>query len=150
MTRVDAAARPDSSGKQPSAKASGPGRVLVAVYAVFAAAATARGLFQILTKLHEAPLAYVLSLAAGLVYIAATVALGRSGRRWDRIAWAALAIELTGVLTVGVLSLAAPQDFPKETVWSGFGRGYGYIPLLLPLVGLWWLRKTTRGPRLQP
>jgi hypothetical protein len=116
----------------------------VAVYAIFAAAATARGLFQILTKFHEAPLAYVLSLFSGLVYIVATVALGRSGRRWDRVAWAAVLVELAGVLAVGTLSVVAPQDFPHDTVWSGYGRGYGFLPLVLPFVGLWWLNRTTR------
>jgi hypothetical protein len=24
-------------------------------------------------------------------------------------------------------------------VWSGFGAGYGYVPLVLPFLGLWWL-----------
>jgi len=23
-----------------------------------------------------------------------------------------------------------------------FGRGYGFIPLVLPIVGLWWLQRT--------
>jgi len=31
-------------------------------------------------------------------------------------------------------------------VWSDFGRGYVFIPLVLPFVGLWWLRRTSRGP----
>jgi hypothetical protein len=39
----------------------------------------------------------------------------------------------------------APEDFPKATVWSGYGSGYGFVPLVLPLVGLWWLRRTSRG-----
>jgi hypothetical protein len=30
-------------------------------------------------------------------------------------------------------------QFPHETVWSLFGRGYGFIPLLLPILGLVWL-----------
>ena len=123
-------------------KTSGAGRLLVAVYAIFAAAATARGLFQILTKFSEAPLAYVLSLAAGLVYIVATVSLARPGRRWVRLAQTALIVELAGVLVVGTLSVTAPEDFRHDTVWSGFGRGYGYVPLVLPMIGLWWLRRS--------
>lgn len=126
-----------------TAKASGAGRLLVAVYAVFAAAATARGLFQILTKFSEAPLAYGLSLVSGLVYIVATVSLARSGPTWDRIARIAVLVELLGVLVVGTLSIVAPQDFPKETVWSGYGRGYGFLPLVLPILGLTWLKRTT-------
>jgi len=35
-------------------------------------------------------------------------------------------------------------DFPDETVWSQLGAGYGYVPLVLPFVGLWWLRRTGR------
>jgi len=27
-------------------------------------------------------------------------------------------------------------------VWSNFGSGYLFIPLVLPIVGLWWLRRT--------
>lgn len=119
----------------------GPGRLLVAVYAVFAIAATARGLFQILTKFGEAPLAYILSLVAGLVYIVVTVALARRGERWRRIATAALAAELLGVLVIGTFSLVAPGDFPHDTVWSVYGRGYLFIPLVLPVLGLWWVRR---------
>ena len=58
----------------------GPGRVLVAVYAVFALAATARGGFQLATKFHEAPLAYTLSLIAGVIYLVAAIGLARAGR----------------------------------------------------------------------
>ncbi|WP_227422629.1 hypothetical protein [Pengzhenrongella sicca] len=119
--------------------ASGPGRVLVAVYAVFALAASARAGVQLVTKGHEAPLAYALSALAGVVYVVATVALARGQRR---VATAAVSIELVGVLAVGVFSLADPAAFPDATVWSGFGQGYGYVPLVLPLLGLAWLRRT--------
>ena len=53
--------------------------------------------------------------------------------------------ELVGVLVVGTLSVFDAGDFPDDTVWSWFGRGYGFIPLVLPLVGLWWLRRTRAG-----
>ena len=121
----------------------GGGRLLVAVYGVLALAATARGLYQVTTKLSEAPLAYVLSLLAGLVYVLATYALAADRRR---VAWPAVVFELVGVLTVGTLSLVDVGDFPDETVWSQFGAGYGYVPLVLPFVGLWWLWRTGRGP----
>lgn len=121
----------------------GFGRLLVAVYAVFALAATARSLFQLLTEASVAPFAYSLSLVAGLVYVVATVALARSLRR---LALVTIGAELVGVLTVGVLSLADSELFPDESVWSGFGAGYGYVPLVLPLVGLWWLRRTRTDP----
>ncbi|UZN01690.1 hypothetical protein [Cellulomonas sp. S1-8] len=119
----------------------GPGRLLVAVYGVLALAATARGLYQVATKLAEAPVAYLLSLLAGLVYLVATYALARDRRR---LAWAAVAFELVGVLTVGTLSVVDVGDLPDETVWSQLGAGYGYVPLVLPFVGLWWLWRTGR------
>ncbi len=119
--------------------AHGPGRALVAVYAVFAIAATARSVYQLLTKAGEAPVAYALSALAGVVYVVATYALATDHRR---LATWAVGFELVGVLVVGVLSFVDEVLFPDATVWSGFGAGYGYVPLVLPFVGLWWLRRT--------
>jgi len=121
--------------------ANGFGRVLVAVYAVFALAATSRSLFQLVTKFEDAPVAYALSAAAGVVYVVATVALARNSRS---LALLAIGTELVGVLIVGILTVVDRSLFPDQTVWSGFGAGYGYVPLVLPFVGLWWLRKTAR------
>jgi hypothetical protein len=121
--------------------ASGPGRVLVAVYAVFALAATSRAAVQIATDFAEAPLAYALSAFSGVVYVVATIALARGARR---LALVTITIELIGVLVVGTVSLLVPDDFPRATVWSGYGSGYGFVPLVLPIVGLWWLRRTGR------
>ncbi len=122
--------------------ASGPGRVLVAVYAIFALAATSRAGVQISTKFHEAPLAYLLSAFAAVVYIVATIALARRGDGWWRVALAACSIELLGVLTIGTLSLVDAAAFRHPTVWSVYGEGYLFIPLVLPVIGLYWLRKT--------
>lgn len=119
----------------------GFGRLLVLVYGVLALAATARGVVQVATAWHEAPLAYALSLVSGIVYGAATWALATDRRR---TAWLCVGTELVGVLVIGAVSLALPDDFPDETVWSGFGSGYGYVPLLLPFVGLVWLWRTGR------
>ncbi|GII54740.1 membrane protein [Planotetraspora thailandica] len=115
---------------------SGPGRVLVAVYGVFALAATSRAGVQIATKFSEAPLAYLLSAFAAVVYIVLTVALARGNRG---LALAACSVELAGVLIVGTLSIADSQAFPDATVWSDFGSGYGFVPLVLPVIGLFWL-----------
>lgn len=120
----------------------GFGRVLVVVYAVFAVAATARSAVQIATRFDQAPVAYTLSAVAAVIYIVATIALARGDRTSRRVATIAITIELVGVLTVGVLSLIVPSDFPAASVWSTFGSGYLFIPLVLPLVGLWWLRRT--------
>lgn len=117
----------------------GFGRVLVATYAVFALAASARSIVQLLTRASDAPFAYSLSAVAGVVYVVATVALARS---WRRLALVTISIELFGVLATGLLSVLDDSLFPDQTVWSGFGEGYGFVPLVLPLVGLWWLRKT--------
>jgi hypothetical protein len=122
--------------------AHGFGRALVAVYAVFALAASARSIFQLLTKADDAPVAYALSAVAGVVYVIATSALATDRRQ---LATATIGFELLGVLTVGVLSLADESLFPDQTVWSDFGSGYGYVPLVLPFVGLWWLLRTRGG-----
>ncbi|MBC7291917.1 MAG: hypothetical protein H5T83_11375 [Actinotalea sp.] len=122
--------------------ASGPGRALVALYGVLAIAATSRSGVQILRDFDAAPLAYSLSAAAALVYVVATVALARGARR---VAWVAVCFEAVGVLVVGTLSLVRPELFPDATVWSGFGIGYGFVPLVLPALGLWWLVRTRDG-----
>jgi hypothetical protein len=116
--------------------------VLIAVYGVFAIAATSRSAVQIATRFDNAPLAYLLSAAAAIIYVLATIALARGGRTSRRIALAACGIELAGVLTVGALSVFDPEAFPDATVWSTFGSGYGFIPLVLPVLGLLWIRKT--------
>ena len=117
---------------------SGPGRLLVAVYGTFAVAAGARAGVQLATRFAEAPVAYVLSAVAAAVYLLATVALLRDARR---TALAAVLFELAGVLVVGTLSLVDARAFPDQTVWSGYGAGYGFVPLVLPVLGLLWLRR---------
>lgn len=124
-----------------ASRISGIGRVLVAVYGVLALAATGRSFVQIVGRFDEAPVAYALSALAAVVYIVATVALVRSGSGWYRLAWITISFEMLGVLVVGLLSILDPQLFPDDTVWSYFGRGYLFIPLVLPILGLWWLAR---------
>lgn len=125
----------------------GIARVLIAVYGVLALAATGRSFSQIVTRFDEAPLAYSLSAAAAVVYIVATVCLIVPGRLAYVGAWLAISFEMAGVLIIGALSLGAPELFPDDTVWSVFGRGYLFIPLVLPALGMWWLasRRPGRG-----
>ena len=123
----------------------GPGRVVVAVYAVLALAATGRSILQLTQYLDRAPLAYVLSALAAVIYIVATVALAKGGRTGARVATGAILVEAVGVLTVGTLSFVRPELFPDKTVWSHFGSGYGYLPLVLPFVGLWWIHRARRA-----
>lgn len=120
----------------------GFGRVLIALYGLFAIAATSRSVVQLLTRFDEAPVAYVLSAVAALIYIVATIALARGDRTSRRVATIAITIELIGVLVVGAASLLFPAEFPHASVWSTFGSGYLFIPLVLPIVGLWWLRRS--------
>jgi len=119
----------------------GIGRLLITVYGILALAATGRSLVQIVEKFDQAPLAYSLSALAALVYIVATVALVNRGRAWYRIAWLTIGFELLGVIVVGTLSLVDPGLFPHDTVWSAYGRGYLFIPLALPVLGMWWLAR---------
>ena len=123
-------------------RASGIGRLLIAVYGVFAISATARASFQLLTKFDEAQVAYSLSALSAFVYILATIALAKSGERWNKLAWLAIGFELAGVLLVGAASILLPELFAHPSVWSGFGIGYGLVPLFLPILGLIWLRRT--------
>jgi hypothetical protein len=122
----------------------GIGRLLILVYAVFAVSSTARASFQVITKFEDAPIAYSLSLVSALVYILATVSLARSGPTWKKIALVSVVFELLGVLAVGTLSFVAPELFDHASVWSGFGSGYGYLPLVLPVLGLLWIKKTNQ------
>lgn len=137
---------PETSGKQPWN--SGPGRVLVAVYAIFAVAATSRAGVQIATRFDEAPVPYLLSAFAAVVYVLATLALARSSRVWWTVALVACSVEFCGVLVIGTVSVLMPDAFPDATVWSNYGMGYLFIPLVLPVLGLLWLRRT--APARQP
>ena len=125
----------------------GPGRLLVAVYAVFALSASARSGVQIATEYTEAPVAYALSAVAAAVYVVATVALARGSTVSRRVAGVAIVVELVGVLVVGTLTVRDGDLFPDQTVWSGYGAGYGYVPLVLPILGLAWVWHTRARER---
>lgn len=120
----------------------GVGRLLIAVYGVFAISASARALYQLLTEFNQAPVAYSLSLLAAFIYVLATVALAK---QWSKISLYAVLFELLGVLIVGTLSLVVPEFFAHPSVWSGFGQGYGFVPLVLPVLGLLWLKRRSRA-----
>ncbi|WP_243063703.1 hypothetical protein [Humibacter sp. RRB41] len=128
----------------------GVGRVLVAVYGILALAATGRSVFQIIDHFSLAPVAFVLSAFSALIYIVATIALIAPGRVWYRVAWTTISIELAGVLVVGTITTFAPGLFgagvgdpfgDNSTVWSTYGAGYLFIPLVLPVLGMLWLSR---------
>ena len=132
-------AEPARTRPRDAALGSGLGRVLLLVYGIFALSAGARAGVQIATHFREAPLAYLLSAVSAVVYLAATAGLAVGGPRGRLIALTSCTIELIGVLVVGTLSIADQVAFPDDTVWSRYGSGYGYVPLVLPFVGLWWV-----------
>ena len=123
----------------------GVGRVLIVVYAILAIGATSRAVFQMATVYSTAPVAITLSALSGVVYILATIALFRPGRTWYRVAWITISFELLGVIVIGTLSILVPSIFVQGsgvdgTVWSYYGYGYLFIPLVLPILGMLWLR----------
>lgn len=132
-----------TSEQKPAGRRSGIGRVLTAVYAVLALAASGRSFYQLVAKYSEAPLAYSLSAVAAVVYIVATVALIAPGRVWFVIARITIGFELAGVLIVGLLSVLVPSLFAHPSVWSYFGAGYLFIPLVMPVLGLVWLARNS-------
>lgn len=132
----------EQNGMRPTGR--GPGRVILVVYCIFALAAGARAGVQIATKFTEAPLAYTLSAIAAVIYLVAAIALSRNSPAGRRVALVSIVVELAGVIVVGLLSVFDARAFPDATVWSGFGQGYGYVPLVLPVVGLFWLHRTAR------
>ena len=121
----------------------GVGRLLIAVYAIFAISSLARASYQLATKFQDAPFAYSLSAVAAVIYIVATIALAKG--TLQKLAIFAIAFELVGVITVGILSYTHPELFAHPSVWSKFGQGYGYVPFVLPILGLLWLRKQRKN-----
>jgi hypothetical protein len=125
----------------------GPGRLLLSLYGVFTVAALSRSIVQIVLQFDRAPLAYVLSLLAGIVYAVITVALWRGGETARMVALASCSVELLGVLTVGTFTLVDPSAFPEQTVWSDYGIGYLFLPVVIPASGLLWLRRRPAQPQ---
>src|SRR2546430_15970311 len=109
-------APPGPAASRPDSTRTGPGRLLVAVYALFALAASARAGVQIATKFGHAPVAYSLSAFAGVVYILATVTLAVGSPAARRIAVLSCSVELAGVLAGGTRRLPDPAPLPDATV----------------------------------
>jgi hypothetical protein len=120
---------------------SGAPRVLMAFYALFTLAAGARSAVQLIQQADAAPVAYTFSALAACTYAAGWVAIRRAAQGRTGFASVMLWIELTGVLVVGTLSLTVSDWFPDASVWSDYGIGYGFVPAVLPVAGLIWLRR---------
>ncbi|MFW0155651.1 hypothetical protein ACN08X_06365 [Rothia sp. P6271] len=125
-------------------KSRGFGRLLIVIYWVFSLSATARAGYQLIRKFDQAPVSITLSAISAVVYIVATICLARKDATSWKLAVGAVSFELVGVISVSALSYLRPDLFPLASVWSHFGQGYGYIPLVLPIVGLWWLMRTRK------
>ncbi|MFI8188896.1 hypothetical protein ACIF8T_08885 [Streptomyces sp. NPDC085946] len=145
MTSGEAEVTATRRGPERKRLVGGPGILLVWLYGVMVVGAVSRSAYQIATEFDRAPLAYTLSAAAGLVYGFITYSLVRGGETARRAALVCCAAELVGVLVVGTWTLADPSAFPDATVWSDYGMGYLFIPVLLPLSALFWLRRARTG-----
>ncbi|GAA2308410.1 hypothetical protein OKJ48_43230 [Streptomyces kunmingensis] len=126
---------------------SGPGTLLVWLYGVMVVGAVSRSVFQIATDFGKAPLAYTLSAVAGVVYGFITYSLVRGGDTARKAAQVCCAAELVGVLAVGTWTLVEPSAFADSTVWSDYGMEYLFIPVLLPVSALFWLRRARTATR---
>ncbi|MEU7280748.1 hypothetical protein AB0A69_18450 [Streptomyces sp. NPDC045431] len=120
--------------------------LVVWLYGVMSVGAVSRSAYQIATEFDRAPLPYTLSALAAVVYVFITYTLVRGGETARKAALVCCAAELVGVLAVGTWSLLDPGAFPDSTVWSRYGYGYVFIPVLLPVTGILWLRKAATRP----
>ncbi|MFF4407043.1 hypothetical protein ACFY2W_25490 [Streptomyces sp. NPDC001262] len=146
MTEADVTEPTTTASKGGFDLGQGPGRLLVWLYGVFTVAAASRSIVQMILDFGRAPLAYVLSAAAAVVYAFITYSLVRGGNTARRAALVCCAAELAGVLLVGTWTVVEPSAFPDATVWSDFGMGYLFIPVILPLTAMMWLRRAGRLP----
>jgi hypothetical protein len=114
-------------------------------YGLWAFSALGRSSWEYLFKQNVTTYAPAhLSTFVGVLYIFIIVGLRHRSPRWWWATLVLLAVELVGVLIVGTIDIIW-HPFPYATVWSSYGRGYFFMPLLLPFAGLWWmLRKETR------
>lgn len=112
--------------------------LLTLVYGFWAVAALSRAIYQYLVRRPESFVPTHISAFVGALYLLILLGLRRRSRRAWSITFALLVVELAGVLVVGAVDLIW-RPFPYTTVWSGFGAGYLYIPLVLPIVGIWWM-----------
>lgn len=116
-------------------------------YTVLAIAALARSGYQAMAG-ERAGAAVALSGLAGAVYLVAAVGLRRGSARSLRMSRWCCVIELVGVVTVSLVEIGI-GGFGRAAVWSGFGVGYGYLPLVLPAIGL-WVTRPVAGPGAAP
>ncbi|GAB4199512.1 MAG: hypothetical protein OHK0022_19800 [Roseiflexaceae bacterium] len=133
--------------RQPSI---GAAEGLTFFYGLWAFSALGRAVYQYGFRHPESFTPTHISTFVGALYLLIIVGL----RRRSPVAWwatlALLAVELAGVLVVGTIDLIW-RPFPYASVWSQYGSGYFYMPLLMPIAGLaWLLRGSTRAAYFAP
>ena len=115
---------------------------LILAYAILALAAIGRSTYQIATKFGDAPLAYSVSALSAVLYLLIAIALWKGK---ERLALIGTSVELAGVIIVGTLGYVESSWWPDETVWTGYGSAYGWVPLVLPVLALLALLRSRRS-----
>ena len=124
--------------------------LLVWLYGVMVVGAVSRSVVQISTEFDSVPLAYSLSAVAGVVYGFITYSLVRGGGDGPQGGAGVLRRRVLGVLTVGRGTLVEPSAFPDATVWSDYGMGYLFIPVMLPISAMYWLGRARGAGGMPP
>lgn len=105
-------------------------RGLALLYLFWAIALCSRAVWQYVTRDGDLTPTH-LSMVAGLIYLA-IVGWAWRGHRTALVA--GLTIEIIGVITISIGECYWP--LPYASAWSGFGSGYLWMPLILPILGL--------------
>jgi len=114
---------------------------LLAAYSLLAFAAVGRSTYELIWKFNDAPVPYSFSTAAAVIYLVACWAIWRGDALGVKVGKIACGIELIGVLTIGTITTLGDSAFDVGTVWSFYGRDYGWLPLVVPALALWWFFK---------
>jgi len=117
---------------------------LLAAYSILALAAVGRSTYELIFKFDDAPVPYTFSVIAAAIYLVAVWAIWRGDALGVKVGKVACTIELVGVLAIGTLTTLGDSAFDVGTVWSFYGLDYGWLPLVVPALALWWL--FTRDP----
>lgn len=129
------------SKKSAGSRTLGSARLLIAVYGVFALAASGRAIFELFTKFDQAPVSYTLSAISAVIYLVIALTLADPKPLSRRVAFVALWFELAGVLSVGTAGFFVEELGKFHTVWWMYGAAYGCFPVALPIFGLYYLSR---------
>ena len=146
---VDPTSGAESTPKRPPAPVTAPAGLLVRCTPSSRSAPPSGASTSVATKFSAAPVSYSLSLIAAVIYVVITVCLVRDTPRACAVAQAGMWIELVGVLVVGTPSIVDKDLFTNpetgkavSSVWYWFGRDYLFVPLVLPILGLRFIRSS--------